>query len=118
MKVTNIIRVFVIVIITAFLFQVVGVPSDAYARWRDKSDELPGMNDEPAISPIIYVALGLLVVGIIYVIVKNKQAGDGNKEIDKPLEETPESGGDSSYFKNGAENINAGRFKLKNNTEE
>lgn len=100
MKVTKTIRVFIMVIITAFLIQVAGVPTKSYAQWVDRSDELPGMED--SISPLVYVAVGLAVIGIIYWIVKankNKQVGDGKDEVDKPLEEKPESGGDSSFFK-------------------
>ena len=100
MKVSKKIRVFIIIIITAFLFQVAGVPTSSYAVWRDKSDDLPGMVDDSTI--FTYVAVGLVVIGLVYWIVKankNKQAGNGKDGIEKPLEEKPESGGDSSFLK-------------------
>lgn len=111
MKVTRIIKAFVFVMITAFFFQVVGVPTEAYARWdRGNPDDLPGMSDEPSISPLLYVALGLVIVGIIYVIVKNKQAGDGNKEIERPLEEGQGSDGDSSFLLDTTESVYASPY--------
>lgn len=118
MKITNTIRIFIIVIITTFLFQVVGVPTNSYAQWVDRSDDLPGMSDDSSISPLIYVALGLVIVGIIYVIVKNKQTGDGKKEMDKPLEEKPEAGGDSSFFDDATEKTSASPIKLKTNSKD
>lgn len=102
MKVSRTIEVFVFIIITAFFFNVAGLSSETHAKWRDQSDQLPGMEDDSSMSTLTYTAVGLVVVGIIYWIVKankNKQTGDSNKEMDKPLEEESESGGDSSFVK-------------------
>lgn len=102
MKITKKIRVFVIIIITAFLFQVAGVPTSSYAKWNDSSGDLPGMVDDSTISSLTYVAVGLAVIGLVYWIVranKNKQAGDGTDKLEKPSEKKPESGGDSSFLK-------------------
>ena len=60
------------------------------------------MVDDSTISSLTYVAVGLAVIGLVYWIVKankNKQAGDGADKLEKPSEEKPESGGDSSFLK-------------------
>ena len=95
-------KMMVIIVIATFSLQLFGMPSDVSAQWRDNSDQLPGINEGP--SPIVYVAIGLAVVALVYVIVKATQ----NKKVhvdkggDDPLEEKkPETGTpDSSRLKN------------------
>ena len=101
MKITNRIRVFVLVIITAFFLQVAGIPTDSYAKYVDRSGELPGMSDDSSAAGLTYVAVGLAVIALVYWIVKankNKHTGDVKREMDKPLEEKSGFGVDSSLL--------------------
>jgi hypothetical protein len=83
-------RGLVIFVIAIFSLHLSGLVSETHAQWVDRSDELPGMNEGP--SPIVYVAIGLAVVALVYVIAKAAQSkkvdegkgGNGQLEEKKP----------------------------------
>ena len=94
-------KMMVIIVIAIFSLQLFGMPSDVSAQWRDNSDQLPGINEGP--SPIVYVAIGLAVVALVYVIVKAAQ----NKKVDV------EKGGDDQLEEKAPETSAPESFQLK-----
>lgn len=86
-----------IFVIAIFSFQLLGLVPDTHAAWRDQSDQLPGINEGP--SPVVYVAVAAVTIGIVYLIAKafkNKSVdaeggGDDQIEENKPETSTPDS---------------------------
>jgi hypothetical protein len=72
MVLTNAKKVVAVVMIAVGLIHVVGVISPADAAWRERSDELPGMEDSSdAIAGGVVAALAVAaVLGVVYAIVK------------------------------------------------
>ena len=96
MLLTKVQKTLVLIVIGTFFVQLLGLPSEGYAQWRDKSDDLPGINEGP--SPLVYVAVALAAIGIIYVIVKNKKTEVEDSGDGQPKKEEETDPPNSSYL--------------------
>ena len=79
-------------LIIAFLSTTVLAPTQSFASWEDKSDELPGSEDNEIVDTLLIVAGILLIGGIIYWIATM----DSNKDKPEVEDKKSEAQSDSS----------------------
>ncbi len=76
------------VVIFAFLFSITALPSNSYAKWDDKSDDLPGMSSITT-GEIILIGVGVVALAaVIWYVAKSSKVEEipttedpSNKEI-------------------------------------
>lgn len=93
-----------VIIIAAFLFQIIGPASNAEAKWQDNSDQLPGT---VSTTTLVLIGVGTLaVMGIIFYATKSSKKAK-EKEIQKQREEKDKEKQDeesSGFYDNGLNN--------------
>ncbi|MCD4693420.1 MAG: hypothetical protein K8R79_10935, partial [Calditrichales bacterium] len=61
------------VVIFAFLFSIIALPSNSYAKWDDKSDDLPGMSSITT-GEIILIGVGVVALAaVIWYVAKSSK---------------------------------------------
>lgn len=76
------------IVIFAFLFSIIVLPSNSYAKWDDKSDDLPGMSSITT-GEIILIGVGVVALAaVIWYVAKSSKVDEipttedpSNKEI-------------------------------------
>jgi len=67
-------KMFVLYLTFSFLFMILFSPASSFAKWDDKSDELPGTSDNSDIIVIAVVGVVIIVAVLIYYSAKKKAA--------------------------------------------
>ena len=70
----------------SFLFMVLLAPTSSFAAWDDKSDELPGMEDNSKIITIVVVG-AVIIVGLLIYHAKKKNAEKKEEAVIQPVDE-------------------------------